>query len=597
MSLLSPLPAPSASGRFWRLAARVAGILLVALGIALALAWMTVSFAELRAVCDHHAVDGSADFLTEALFRRARAAVAVAAGCLLLAGALVVGFARFLGQLAEREWGRTLADWRVFRRVWRRRYSGSRVWLWLAGLMVLGLACRLPGMFTIPARSDESFTYTSYVSRPLFIALARYDQPNNHLFHTLLVYGVTRILGGAMWAVRLPALLAGLLLIPATFFWGRRCAGGGVGLLAAALVAVSVPLIEYSTNARGYTLLCLFAVTMFLAARPALAGRNRMPTLAFVVSAGLGLYTVPVMAFPFLGCLLWLLATNPAAWRRLVFLGAAAAVLAMLCYVPVLGTSGPASLLGNEYVVPVSLREWLAGGPALGRGIVHFWFGDQAVAAWLAVGLVLLGGGCLARRRPAAVLPVLALLAAFLVMVVAMRRWPPPRVCIYLVPFLAVCAAAGIMALPKNWARVAAALLVAAQLGLLTPSGLALAEMETGVFPEAEWVAALLEKEVVAADRVLFQGPADWPLFYYLQRKGMPNELMTRPLEEAGRCWILIHRLHGQTLDSVLMVNEVELRTDARPPRLVAVYGNSVIMQVMSSDLVRIPPTPKKSSA
>ncbi|MDX9982372.1 MAG: glycosyltransferase family 39 protein [Lentisphaeria bacterium] len=587
-------PAPA---RRWRLAAAIMGGLLVALGIALALAAMRVSFAELRAVCDRHAVDGSADFLTEALFRRARAAVFGSAGFLLLAGALVAGFSRFLGQLAEREWGRTLQDWRGFRRACRRRYAGSRVWFWLAGLMVLGLVCRLPGLFTVPARADESFTYVAYASRPLFIALSRYDQPNNHLFHTLLVYGVTRILGGAMWAVRLPAFLAGLLLIPATFFWGRRCAGGGVGLLAAALVAAAVPLVEYSTNARGYTLLCLFAVTLFLAARPALAGRNRMPALAFVASAGLGLYTVPVMAFPLLGCLLWLLATKPAAWRRLVFLGAAAAGLAMLCYLPVLGTSGPASLLGNEYVLPVSLREWFAGGPALGRGIVHFWFGDQAAAAWLAAGLVLLGGGCLARRRPAAIRPVLALLAAFLIMVVAMRRWPPPRVCVYLVPFLAVCAAAGIMVLPKKWARVAAVVLVVAQLGLLARGGRQVAATETGAFPEAAWLCDWLEANMAPNDRVFLQGPTDGPLFYHLQRRGMPSELLTRPPEPAGRCWILVNRFHGQTLASVLLVNELALRDGVPPLRPVAECGEAVILPVATHDLILLPATPKIPSA
>jgi hypothetical protein len=579
------------------LAALAAGGLLIGSGVVLGLVAANATYAWARAVCDQHAVDGSADFLTEILFRRARLAATASAVACVLAGLAILLFSRLLGRLCDREWRRTAQDWCVFRRAWRRRYADSRIWLWLGGLLVLGLACRLPGMLAIAARADESFTYVAYASRPLFIALSRYDQPNNHLFHTLLVYGVTRICGGAMWAVRLPAILAGLLLIPATFFWGRRCAGGKTGLLAAALVAVAVPLVEYSTNARGYTLLCLFAVTMFLAARPALAGRNRIPTLAFVTSAVLGLYTVPVMAFPLLGCLFWLLATKPSAWRRLVLLTAMIAGLTMLCYLPVLGTSGPTSLLGNEYVVPVSLREWFAGGPALGREIVHFWFADQTAAAGLAAVLVLLGGGCLARRRPAAVLPVLALLVAFLVLVVAMRRWPPPRVCVYLVPFLAVCVAAGVFALRGRLARVAAMLLVAAQLGLLAGGGRQVAATETGAFPEAAWLCDWLEANMVPSDRIFLQGPTDGPLFYHLQLRGMPSELLTRSPDPAGRCWILVNRNQDQTLASVLQVNDLALRDGIPPLRMVAEYGEAVILEVAVKDLIFLPVTPKNPSA
>ena len=58
--------------------------------------------------------------------------------------------------------------------------------------------------------------------------------------------------------MRLPALIAGILLIPATYLLFRVISNNLAALLSSALVAVSSPLIEFSTNARGYTTVTLY---------------------------------------------------------------------------------------------------------------------------------------------------------------------------------------------------------------------------------------------------------------------------------------------------------------------------------------------------
>jgi len=413
-----------------------------------------------------------------------------------------------------------------------------------------------------------------------------------------LVHAVTGVLGGAMWAVRLPAFLAGLLLIPVTFAWGRRCAGTAVGLLAAALVAVATPLVEYSTNARGYTLLCLLTVTMFLTARPALRGRTRLAPLGFVASAGFGLFTVPAMVFPILGCLLWLLVVERAAWRRLVLLGGLAAGLATVCYLPILATLGPKGLIGNEYVAPLTLAEWLAGGAELGRWIVQFWFGSRATTALVFVGLAVLGAWRLARRRPAALGPVLGLLVALLGLAVAMRRWPPPRVCLFLVPFLAVWVAAGCLAGPRGWSRWLAALaVVACQVWLLSQGDLLAANRETGTLPAAAAICDFLEPRFGATDRLLLQGPSDGPLLYHLHRRGLPNQWLLRPPEQAEQLWVLVNEDHGQTLEAVLAINQLALREGVTSLREVARCGGAVILQTVMGELQRLPANPGEAPA
>ena len=103
-------------------------------------------------------------------------------------------------------------------------------------------------------RVDEAATYLFYVRKPPLYGLVSYTLPNNHVFHTLLVSVSTFVFGNHPWAIRMPAFLAGVAMIPLAFAAGRRIHGDAAGLITAAFVASSSVLIEYSTNARGYTI-------------------------------------------------------------------------------------------------------------------------------------------------------------------------------------------------------------------------------------------------------------------------------------------------------------------------------------------------------
>lgn len=54
-------------------------------------------------------------------------------------------------------------------------------------ILLLGLAVRLIYIFQ-PMRYHEAFSFTNDASKALSLALPNYSYPNNHLFHTLLVY-------------------------------------------------------------------------------------------------------------------------------------------------------------------------------------------------------------------------------------------------------------------------------------------------------------------------------------------------------------------------------------------------------------------------
>src|SRR5262249_44010483 len=139
-----------------------------------------------------------------------------------------------------------------------------------------------------PMRYDESLTYLHYARHSWQVALTTYDAPNNHLFHTLLMRVAIRLFGNAPWTLRLPACVAGILLLPVTCVVARRFGGGGAPLLATAAVATSMVTIEMSTNARGYSIVTLVFLLLLGLGRYLLTSNRGAGWVAFAALGAVG---------------------------------------------------------------------------------------------------------------------------------------------------------------------------------------------------------------------------------------------------------------------------------------------------------------------
>ena len=117
-------------------------------------------------------------------------------------------------------------------------------------------------------RVDEAAAWLFYSSKSALYALVSYTLPNNHVFHSMLVSVSTFIFGNHPWAIRLPAFVAGVAMIPMSYVAAKRFYGEGAGLITAAFVASSSVLVEFSTNARGYTLVAAIFLALILLAPP-----------------------------------------------------------------------------------------------------------------------------------------------------------------------------------------------------------------------------------------------------------------------------------------------------------------------------------------
>ncbi len=170
------------------------------------------------------------------------------------------------------------------------RFS-PREWAVLAALMSVGAALRLVAIDNQALWADEALTYILARLPALTLATAPVDPtpPLYYWLHQLVIpHGASAAAGRSL------SLVAGLLAIPASYFLGRVFNRRLGGTVAAAWTAVAAPLVDYSQEARAYSMLVLLILLSALALQKAgdpSATRRRWALAAFVVSTGLALYT------------------------------------------------------------------------------------------------------------------------------------------------------------------------------------------------------------------------------------------------------------------------------------------------------------------
>ncbi len=315
--------------------------------------------------------------------------------------------------------------------------SRDRAHAILLALFCLFYAAFAWGWIDQSARTDEAQTFMTYVTKPWYYVLGRYTT-NNHIFYSLLAKGSCATGAADLTCLRMPAYLAGIALIPASYLCMRLHLGRSIGLLTAAMVACSPYAIDFGTNGRGYTTVALLFVALLALAKGLVRGGTPARWVLFVALSVIGFWTVPVMAYPFAMLGIWLAVE---AWRSLdgsdrrtfaiCFVGSGLAIagLVALLYAPAFVVTGFGEVVVNETVVsnrpsnPTSLLS------QVGDILVYVWkdwtFGlAPFLPALLSLGFIV---GCFAPvPESAAHRRLLFALASGLALVLAVTRAVPP---------------------------------------------------------------------------------------------------------------------------------------------------------------------------
>ena len=424
-----------------------------------------------------------------------------------------------------------------------------------------------------PMRYDESLTYASFVRQPWAAAFSLYPTPSHHLLHTLMVKAVAGVLGDAPWALRLPAFVAGLLIVPATYAVARVLYGGVAALFSAALVASSAVLTLYATNARGYSIVVLAFLLLVLIAARIIARPTRDLWMAFGVTAGIGVWTIPVMLYPLGAVCVWVVLSlleqhRRAQLRGLVGALALAALIVILAYLPIVKHSGLNALTRNAWVTPAPWLDFFQTMSGMTRELLRSWSLGLPPIVSFALGLF----AVVALRYHARVsrfrigVPLAAFVWSCWVLVVN-HRAPFARVFLWLLPLAAAVIGAGIVHVAErrpSWQRLMTerAPVMAIGLALVAFASLVLSRAvlltrDTGTYRDAQQAAAILRGALRPGDRVMAAPPSTAPLTYYFDRIGIPQTYFTVAEQDTKRVILVVDAGEGQTVGGVIGTSSI----------------------------------------
>lgn len=329
-------------------------------------------------------------------------------------------------------------------------------WLHVAALLVVlatAVGIRLKYL-NVPMDYDEAYSFLNYARRPLYQGLADYNSTNNHLLNTGFMHVAYRVFGPQEWALRLHVLVAGVGLVITTYVFGRRLHRGEVGLVAAALVATSYVMINYSVNARGY-IWTAWMTALLLDTFGRIATEEPRPGALQWLGAGLvavlGVFAIPTMAYTILGCIGWLsiriLRSGRTAFSKFVGLEAwtlLVGLAALWLYAPAFVLRG-VSAWQHPFLAPQQVGDWFSRVPAAWGYALKS--GTEGPVPWLVPGVFFVVGLVVLwlLKRDAFWLIVAVPVATFVVMTLQ-RVTPPPRIFSFLTPLIALVVASGLFA-------------------------------------------------------------------------------------------------------------------------------------------------------
>ena len=447
----------------------------------------------------------------------------------------------------------------------------------LAVIMIFGLISRYVYLWR-PMSHDETYTFVAFAERGLRTVITDYHLPNNHVLHTILVNLSYQVFGDSPAAIRLPAFIAGLLVIPATYLVACAFYDRSIGFVAASLVAALPVMIDYSTDARGYTMIALFALLMVAIAVFIKDHVNLVGWVVLVLIASLGLYTNPTMMYPIGMAFTWLFISgligdvHPGHGKKLFVIlmvsGVGVILLALILYLPIIYTSGLQSIIGNNVVETLSWSNFSQSIEPRIRNTWQEWNrGLHPIFSWL--GLIGLAASFFVprlprnRRIPLVFAGFLWIAAALLVQRVA----PWPRIWLFLLPFFAIWILAGYVGmLSVLFARISNADTVRKiSIGIFVIVPLCFGAYRAYIQYVEKWstqgevekAAVFLESILQDGDTVAAISPDRIILEYYLGRRDISGDaFQVSDLDANSRVIVVVNQAMNQNMANILQQNE-----------------------------------------
>ena len=453
-----------------------------------------------------------------------------------------------------------------------RNFCTPRICLILAGLTLLAFLLRI-FLINRPMQHDEAYSAVVFAFEPLRNGLSDYHFPNNHVFHTFLVHIAYKLFGPFEWAVRLPAFIASVLLAPLGFILAKRWYRDQIAIVSAIFIAVFPVLIHYAVNARGYSLMALFTLILFILGDYVKHHKNPAAWFLIAIAGALGFYTLPIMAYPlavfyaWMG-LIWIFRLFDKQYSISSFFthffstGILTSILGLGLYTPIFLNWGFKSILANPYVSPMEQSLYLQ---TVNSRLSDLWsVVNQGIIPGF--GFLLLLGFILSifyhRKTSREDIPLQTLSLLIISILVAIQR-PNifPRTWVFYYPLLLIWATAGWLTLfsqigkntQKN--RLIQTILISLFTVIIFINGLSYVIAEV---PESRRLAGDVEQATIFLgtqlnpdDIVVITATDDAAMWFYFEKYALGREYFYRD-RPFKRAFIVTTRSKDQTVEQVI---------------------------------------------
>jgi len=448
-------------------------------------------------------------------------------------------------------------------RQWWREVSIIHRWLFI-GILLLGIALRVL-FINQPMRTDESLTYLQFASQSIFRVLADYAAPNNHIFHTTWVWLSTNLFGISEFAIRLPAFVAGIFVIPLTYIVTARLAKREIAIMTMGFVATAMPLIFYSTNARGYTLQTALLLGVIWSASMLIKQATWRTWAIFIILSALGFHTIPTMVYAWGGVMLWLLwvsLRDPECafnWIHVFGVGACVVVLTALLYTPVFIVTGLGSITGNIYVQPQTFEVWVESTIAMLGDIGEQWFGNIIIALVIVFGVVI----GLVRGDGHFRTLIIGMLLSGIGLITIQQVSPFIRVWILYYPVIIGFAIYGIYILfrPRQDMFIGfMSVFIVFQAGLIVVERMPYETLETGTFRDGHAIAERIEQDERGDNwGVIYEHPTGETLRYYFERVGLDEIKGRISFINHNVMYVVVNHEYPQEVDNIFRISTIDV--------------------------------------
>ncbi len=251
----------------------------------------------------------------------------------------------------------------------------------------------------LPFHIDERFTYLYFVNKGLFVSLAYYPNPNNHIFYTLICNFSNLFFSNPKWVMKIPVFIISLVSPIIFFLFLRRSFNFFLSFIAILIFSFNSYEMYYSYNGRGYILMNLLLIisTGCLYKLASISDKNKILVLRtiFIISSFLGFYTIPIFIFPFLGMIAWFLFIsiinkNFKKLTNVIIDISIITLINFLFYLPVFIFNGFGAVTNNSWVKSRDFLQYFKIFPEMLNSISGVLFYDNPFSIYFIAGEVFL---------------------------------------------------------------------------------------------------------------------------------------------------------------------------------------------------------------